>query len=245
MRRGRKAPFSCDPNAMPEPIARLYLATPPVADAEAFAPRLAEACAAGEVVAVLLRLEAADERTLVKRVKALAPAAQEEGAAVIVAAAGEVDLAALATRGGADGVHVEAGPARRRPAFEGRRHDGGRGRGRLSPLRRAAPGRLAAAPRCRRRARRLVGRDLRDPLRRLRAVARRRAAPCRDRRRVRRHRRRGLGPSGRPGCGPRSRRPASPRSRISPTAPTSAGSISPPSARRRAGSTAIPTTPPR
>src|SRR5829696_3232674 len=80
MRRGRKAPFSCDPNAMPEPIARLYLATPPVADAEAFAPRLAEACAAGEVVAVLLRLEAADERTLVKRVKALAPAAQEAGA---------------------------------------------------------------------------------------------------------------------------------------------------------------------
>src|SRR5215207_5621690 len=104
MRRGRKAPFSCDPNAMPEPIARLYLATPPVADAEAFAPRLAEACAAGEVVAVLLRLEAADERTLVKRVKALAPAAQEEGAAVIVAAAGEVDLAALATRGGAGGL---------------------------------------------------------------------------------------------------------------------------------------------
>ena len=111
MRRGRKAPFSCDPDAMPEPIARLYLATPPIADAEAFAPRLAEACAAGEVAAVLLRLQGADERTLVKRVKALAPAAQEEGAAVIVAAAGEVDLAALATRGGADGVHVEAGPA--------------------------------------------------------------------------------------------------------------------------------------
>src|SRR5215211_6480109 len=75
MRRGRKAPFSCDPDAMPEPIARLYLATPPIADAEAFAPRLAEACAAGEVAAVLLRLEAADERTLVKRVKALAGAA--------------------------------------------------------------------------------------------------------------------------------------------------------------------------
>ena len=111
MRRGRKAPFSCDPDAMPEPIARLYLATPPIADAEAFAPRLAEACAAGEVAAVLLRLEGADERTLVKRVKALAPAAQEEGAAVILAAPGEVDLADVATRGGADGVHVEAGPA--------------------------------------------------------------------------------------------------------------------------------------
>src|SRR5215204_3568979 len=176
MRRGRKAPFSCDPNAMPEPIARLYLATPPVADAEAFAPRLAEACAAGEVVAVLLRLEAADERTLVERVKALAPAAQEEGAAVIVAAAGEVDLAALATRGGADGVHVEPGRALAR-----------------------------TLPEC------LAGRDLQDPLRRLRAVARRRAAPCRDRRRVRRHRRRCLGPSGRPGGGHPRRARGAPR----------------------------------
>jgi len=51
-------------------------------------------------------------------VKALVQAAQEEGAAVIVAAAGEVDLAAVATRGGADGVHVEAGPALARPLRE-------------------------------------------------------------------------------------------------------------------------------
>src|SRR5215218_11424061 len=101
MRRGRKAPFSCDPDAMPEPIARLYLATPPIADAEAFAPRLDEACAAGEVAAVLLRLEAADERMLTKRVKALAPVAQERGAAVLISAPGAVDLAAIAIRGGA------------------------------------------------------------------------------------------------------------------------------------------------
>src|SRR4051794_41919395 len=115
MRRGRKAPFSCDPDAMPEPIARLYLATPPIADARAFAPRLAEACAAGEVAAVLLRLEGADERTLVKRVKALAPAAQEEGAAVIVAAAGGGGLAAPAARGGAGGGHCGGGPGLGRP----------------------------------------------------------------------------------------------------------------------------------
>jgi thiamine-phosphate pyrophosphorylase len=96
---------------MPEPAARLYLVTPPIADADAFAPRLAEACAAGEIAAVLLRLEAADERTLIKRVKALAPAAQEQGAAVLVCAPGGVDLAAVAALSGADGVHVTADPA--------------------------------------------------------------------------------------------------------------------------------------
>jgi thiamine-phosphate pyrophosphorylase len=96
---------------MPEPIARLYLVTPPIAEPQTFAPRLAEACAAGAVAAVLLRLEAADERTLTKRVKALAPLAQERGAAVLVSAPGDADLAAVAARGGADGVQVGAGPA--------------------------------------------------------------------------------------------------------------------------------------
>jgi thiamine-phosphate pyrophosphorylase len=55
---------------MPEPIARLYLVTPIIQDAQAFAPALAQACAAGEVAAVLLRLAAGDERTLTNRVKA-------------------------------------------------------------------------------------------------------------------------------------------------------------------------------
>ncbi|HEX8164865.1 MAG TPA: thiamine phosphate synthase [Beijerinckiaceae bacterium] len=91
---------------MSEPTARLYLVTPPLAEPQSFAPRLAEACRAGEIAAVLLRLEAADERTLVNRMKALAPVAQEQGAAVLVAAPGDIDLAAVATRGGADGVHV-------------------------------------------------------------------------------------------------------------------------------------------
>ena len=48
---------------MAEPAARLYLVTPVLDDAS-FAPRLAEACAAGDVAAVLLRLAAADERGL-------------------------------------------------------------------------------------------------------------------------------------------------------------------------------------
>jgi thiamine-phosphate pyrophosphorylase len=91
---------------MPEPNARLYLMTPLTDDAEGFAPRLAEACAAGDVAAVLIRLAGADERTLVNRVKALAPAAQERGAAALVSVDGEADLGAIAVRGGADGVHV-------------------------------------------------------------------------------------------------------------------------------------------
>src|SRR4051812_10128509 len=91
---------------MPEPAARLYLVTPLLTDPQAFAPRLAEACAAGNVAAVLLRLGPADERTLIKEVKALAPTAQEHGAAALIAVAGEADLATVAARGGADGVHL-------------------------------------------------------------------------------------------------------------------------------------------
>jgi thiamine-phosphate pyrophosphorylase len=95
---------------MPEPAARLYLVTPLLADPQAFAPRLAEACAGGDVAAVLLRLEAADERTLIKRVKALAPAAQEHGAAALIAVVGEADLATVVVRGGAGGAHLGADP---------------------------------------------------------------------------------------------------------------------------------------
>ena len=96
---------------MPDEPARLYLISPVIADPEAFAPRLADACRGGAVAAVLLRLAAADERTLVNGVKALTPTAQESGAAVLVHAPGEVDLAAIAARGGADGVHVAGNPA--------------------------------------------------------------------------------------------------------------------------------------
>ncbi len=91
---------------MTEPAARLYLVSPPIADAAGFAPRLAQACVAGGIAAVLLRFAASDERTLVKLVKALAPVAQESGAAVVIAAEGEADLTTLAVRGGADGVHA-------------------------------------------------------------------------------------------------------------------------------------------
>ena len=103
---------------MPDEPARLYLISPVIKDADAFAPRLIEACRSGAVAAVLLRLAAADERTLVNRVKVLAPSAQEAGAAVLVSAPGEVDLAAVAARGGADGVHLTGDIARARDMRE-------------------------------------------------------------------------------------------------------------------------------
>jgi thiamine-phosphate pyrophosphorylase len=91
---------------MAEPVTRLYLITPPIDDADAFAPHLAQACAAGDIAAVLARFAPADERTLTKSVKTLAPAAQEAGAALVIEVPGEVDRAAILTRGGADGVQV-------------------------------------------------------------------------------------------------------------------------------------------
>lgn len=83
--------------------ARLYLVTPVVSDADAFAPVLTSACAAGEVSALLLRLEPADDRGQINRIKQLAPLAQEHGAAVLVNVTPQV-----AIRGGADGLHLTA-----------------------------------------------------------------------------------------------------------------------------------------
>lgn len=99
---------------MSDPMARLCLFTPIIEDATGFARRLGEACGAGEVASVTLRLGRGDERMLVNAVKALAPPAQERGAAVLVALEGDGDPVAIATRGGADGVHVTADPARLR-----------------------------------------------------------------------------------------------------------------------------------
>jgi thiamine-phosphate pyrophosphorylase len=94
---------------MADTAARLYLITPVLEDAS-FVPQLSEACATGAVAAVLLRLAPADERTLTNQVKALAPAAQEHGAAVIVTTDGKADLATVAARGGADGAHIAGDP---------------------------------------------------------------------------------------------------------------------------------------
>jgi len=92
---------SRDKKAEPRPAPRLYLITPIVGDAAEFAPRLTGALAGAEVAAVLLRREAADERTLINCIKALAPIAQDAGAALLID--GHADLVA---RGGADGAHL-------------------------------------------------------------------------------------------------------------------------------------------
>jgi len=87
--------------AEPRPRPRLYLVTPPVADAAAFAAGLDAALGAADVAAVLLRLADGDERTQVNRVKALAPVIQARNAALLTDG-----HARLAARAGADGAHL-------------------------------------------------------------------------------------------------------------------------------------------
>lgn len=85
----------------PRPLARLYLATPEIDDPQAIAKLLPSLLAEADVAAVLLRLKPSDPRTLVSRIKALAPIVQDKGAALLLA--GHADLVA---RGGADGAHL-------------------------------------------------------------------------------------------------------------------------------------------
>lgn len=87
--------------AEPRPQPRLYLITPAVDDAAAFALTLAPALEAGDVACVLLRLALGDERTQINRIKAIAPLVQRHGAALLV---GE-DFQDVA-RSGADGAHM-------------------------------------------------------------------------------------------------------------------------------------------
>lgn len=88
-------------NPEPPAGARLYLITPPIEDAAAFAAGLGAALAGGPVAAVLLRLVPGDERTLINRVKALAPIVQDHGVALLLD--GTPDLVA---RSGTDGAHL-------------------------------------------------------------------------------------------------------------------------------------------
>ncbi len=96
-----KPPSADAPRPAPRLAPRLTLVTPAVEDAAAFAPLLKEALAAADVAAVWLRLAHTDERTLTNRIKALAPVAQEHGAALLVDG-----HAGIAVRGGADGAHL-------------------------------------------------------------------------------------------------------------------------------------------
>ena len=83
------------------PAPRLYLVTPRLDETAGFAPLLAQALAAGDVAAVLLRLAPADERSLINRAKALGPAVQDKGAALLIDGHAE-----LVARAGCDGAHL-------------------------------------------------------------------------------------------------------------------------------------------
>jgi thiamine-phosphate pyrophosphorylase len=85
----------------PRPAPRLYLATPIVGDPSPLIASLPALLAGADVAAVLLRLAHADDRTLINRIKVLAPIVQDSGAALLLD--GHVELVA---RAGADGAHL-------------------------------------------------------------------------------------------------------------------------------------------
>jgi thiamine-phosphate pyrophosphorylase len=87
--------------APPRPVPRLYLATPELDDPSQLAASLPGLLAGSDVAAVLVRLRETDQKTMISRIKALAPAVQDNGAALLLE--GHVELVA---RAGADGAHL-------------------------------------------------------------------------------------------------------------------------------------------
>jgi thiamine-phosphate pyrophosphorylase len=85
----------------PRPVPRLYLATPEIDDPSALIAGLPGLLASADVAAVLVRLKPTDQRSMISAVKALAPAIQGSGAALLLD--GHVELVA---RAGADGAHL-------------------------------------------------------------------------------------------------------------------------------------------
>jgi thiamine-phosphate pyrophosphorylase len=82
-------------------MARLYLATPAVDDPSALVTGLPGLIAGADIAAVLVRLAVTDQRTMIARIKALAPPVQNAGTALLLD--GHVELVA---RAGADGAHL-------------------------------------------------------------------------------------------------------------------------------------------
>jgi thiamine-phosphate pyrophosphorylase len=83
------------------PMPRLYLATPVVDDPSALAAGLPGLLAGADIAAVLVRLGETDPRGMIARIKALAPAIQNAGAALLLDGHAE-----LVARSGADGAHL-------------------------------------------------------------------------------------------------------------------------------------------
>ena len=85
----------------PPPAPRLYLATPLIEDPAALVASLPALLKKADVAAVLVRLKTTDQRTMISRIKALAPAIQPSGAALLIDGHAE-----LVARAGADGAHL-------------------------------------------------------------------------------------------------------------------------------------------
>lgn len=103
MASSRKSPQHQSP-----PLPRLYLATAVLDTTEDVAAALPALIDEFDIAAVLLRLAPADERTLISRIKAIAPVAQKANAAVLVDT-----HYGLVARGGADGANVSGTDAMR------------------------------------------------------------------------------------------------------------------------------------
>jgi len=86
---------------LPRPVPRLYLATPELDDPSSLIAVLPDLLASADVAAVLVRLKETDQRSMITRIKALAPVVQNAGAALLLD--GHVELVA---RAGADGGHL-------------------------------------------------------------------------------------------------------------------------------------------
>ena len=95
--------------AMTPDRARLYLITPPVAEARAIAAPLEAALDAGDIACVLLRLRARDDGEAKKIIRACNDIAQPRGAALLVEADAGPHSPGVATRANADGVHFARG----------------------------------------------------------------------------------------------------------------------------------------
>ena len=83
------------------PPPRLYLVTPLLGDAAPFVSNLEAALSAGDIAAVLLRLENTDERTLINRAKTIAAIVQRRDIALLLDGHPEI-----AARAGVDGAHL-------------------------------------------------------------------------------------------------------------------------------------------
>jgi thiamine-phosphate pyrophosphorylase len=80
---------------------RLYLVTPQLGDTASFAHDIGAALPAGDIAAVLLRLEPTDERTLINRAKAIGAIVQHHDIALLLDGHAE-----LIARAAADGAHL-------------------------------------------------------------------------------------------------------------------------------------------